>query len=98
MLIVRCIKQSMSLGVKSPTVKKLITLLLTCSLLVIMGCATSHHAPQWEYKSVQMYLNRDLDQELNKLALEGWTVVSSSSSQRDGDSVFAVVILKRPRQ
>jgi hypothetical protein len=66
------------------------------SSVLFVGCASTPTA--WEYKSLQTFVYNDLDQKLNKLAAEGWTVVSSSTSQNQADSPFAVVILKRPKR
>jgi uncharacterized protein YcfL len=68
------------------------------SSLLLAGCASTPTA--WEYKSLQMFVHStpDLDQELNKLAEDGWSVITSSTSQGEGSSPYAVVLLKRPKQ
>jgi hypothetical protein len=63
--------------------------------LFLAGCCTSHHSTTWEYKtSVEFNGQVTLDEKLNKLAVDGWTIQSITPVQ---DGRF-LVFLKRPKQ
>jgi protein involved in sex pheromone biosynthesis len=75
--------------------KKHIALGLVASTLFLAGCCTSHHSTAWEYKtSVEFNGQVTLDEKLNKLAVDGWTIQSITPEQ-DGRYL---VFLKRPKQ
>jgi len=73
-------------------------LIFTASSLMLAGCCTPPRSPAWDYKVVQSYTS-DLEQQLNQLNAQGWTVVSSSTiGFPPAESPRVAVILKRPKQ
>ncbi|SRR5213594_1948354 len=60
---------------------------------------TTHDSGTLEYKTLRSYVYGDeFDKKLNNVADEGWTVVSSSTTQSTQTSApYAVVILKREK-
>jgi len=68
-------------------------LIAIASSFLLVGCATT----QWEYKVFTGYLYESsaLEKKLNQYSSEGWTVVSSSTSQVENTAPQIVVILKK---
>jgi protein involved in sex pheromone biosynthesis len=72
--------------------KKHIALGLVASTLFLAGCCTSHHSTAWEYKTAEVIPDAAHDANINKLAVDGWTIQSISYQQSGG----YFVVLKRP--
>jgi hypothetical protein len=83
--------------------KQAIAVVITSSVLLMAGCATSnkvqtesgHQVSVWEYKVVQGWLgNGEFQAAINKAADEGWILVSAGSPSEN--RLFAV--LKRAKR
>jgi protein involved in sex pheromone biosynthesis len=70
--------------------KKTVALIFAVSMLFLAGCCTTHQATKWEYKQQAGRLS---DENLNKLADEGWIVVCYGN-----DTLGNFYILKRHKQ
>ncbi|MBL9170838.1 MAG: hypothetical protein JNN07_24110 [Verrucomicrobiales bacterium] len=72
---------------------------LVCSAaLLFSGCASSSsHSAAFEYKVLEVYSAKSLEQKLNTLSREGWVFVSSSQ-EKEGGNVKTTVILKKAIQ
>src|SRR5581483_8539961 len=70
------------------TMKTAVAVMFAVSSLFLAGCYTNHHVTKWEY---MQRFGMQSDAELNRLADEGWSIVSYSG---EGQPVY---ILKRPR-
>ena len=70
--------------------KKNITLILAASTLFLAGCCSTHQATHWEYMQVR---GVKTDAYLNKLADQGWSVVTLTATDTD-----AHYILRRAKQ
>jgi uncharacterized lipoprotein YajG len=81
-------------GVTNFTMKKHIALGLVASTLFLAGCCTSPHHTAWEYKTAIVIPDAAHDVNLNKLAVDGWTIQSMSQQQSGG----YLVVLKKPKQ
>jgi hypothetical protein len=66
--------------------KRTIALILAVSSLALAGCCTTHQTGKWEYMQQSGQLS---DADLNKLADQGWSVVSTSIGP--GGTVFYVL-------
>ena len=84
--------------------KRIGVLIVTAGVALLSACTTvEHSAPTaWEYKVFDHSAHThsggivQVEPELNRLAEEGWSVVSSSVST-SGVGGRLIVILKRPR-
>ena len=77
--------------------KKTVTLIFAASTLFLAGCCTTHeHAKIWEYKTVEV--TGDQDVQLNHLAEQGWRVESFTATFPSSGPLFKVYLLKRPKQ
>ena len=66
-------------------------------LLAVVGCSTPHSGARWEYKTVIVNTGSgsgEVDQHLNRLAHEGWSVVSFSRTHNENYS-WAFVLKRR---
>jgi hypothetical protein len=70
--------------------KKSIALIFVASTLFLAGCCTTHPTAKWEYKQLH---GRISDDNLNKWANEGWSVVCFGT-----DQTGSFYILKRAKQ
>ncbi len=66
--------------------KKSLLLITACGFL-LAGCCTAHHVTKWEYRQTNSL------REVNRLAEQGWTVVSFAIPQ-GGPYEY---LLKRPK-
>ncbi len=72
------------------------------AVLCMSGCCTSSHKVAWEYKTYQAVApanwtgSNPLDDGLNKLSAEGWTIQSFSPSPARSDML--IFLLTRPKQ
>jgi hypothetical protein len=71
--------------------KNHIALGLVASALFLAGCCTTHQAKHWEYMQLG---GLQSDASLNKLADEGWTIVSFTGTA----SGPVEYLLKRPKE
>ena len=83
-------KPYIQLGVQNHIMKKHVALGLVVSTLFLAGCCTAHQAKHWEYKQLS---GMQSDAALNKLADEGWSVVSVSV-----DNTTPLYVFKRAKQ
>ena len=70
--------------------KKTIALIFAASTLFLAGCCTMHHTTKWEYMQRTGQLS---DADINKLADEGWSIVSTSI----GPGGAVLYVLKHPK-
>ena len=68
--------------------KKALLMLMAAGGLMFAGCSTARHATRWEYRHATNLA------EVNRLAEEGWTVVSFAMP----DSGAWQYLLKRAKQ
>jgi len=73
--------------------KKITALAFAASVLLLAGCCTTHQAAKWEYMQHSGQLS---DADLNKLAGDGWSVVSASVGP--GGGVFYVLKRHKHRE
>ncbi len=78
--------------------KKSIALIFAASTLFLAGCCTTHHVTSWEYKTVTVM--GDSDVQINQLVEQGWRVDSFSAffPNQNSGTLFQVYLLKRPKQ
>jgi hypothetical protein len=70
---------------------------LSAVIVLSIAAATAGDPPAVEYKALRAYVyTEQFEKALNDLARQGWTVVSSSTTQANEQSTpYAVVILQR---
>ena len=67
-------------------------------LMFSVGAALTRESATVEYKALRVVVNDTFDSQLNNMAEEGWTVVSSSTTQSAPTSApYGVVIFKREK-
>ena len=73
---------------------------LSAAILLSVAAVTSGRSTVLEYKVLRTYAyHGQFEKTLNELALEGWSVVSSSTTVASVQSEpHAVVILQRPKK
>lgn len=68
-------------------------------VLFSVAAATTGDSTALEYKTLRAYAYAEkFDKQLNEMAHDGWTVVSSSTTQDPGQTPYAVVIFKRTKK
>ena len=78
--------------------KTLLPLVLSVLWLFVAGCCTPHSAAAWQYKTVIINTgsgSEKVDSELNRLAKEGWYLVSFSRTHDEGSNYSWSFVLKQ---
>lgn len=81
---------------------KLTVMALAGALFILAGCSTApNHGPTaWEYRVVRGVTHTsDVEDRLNKLGAEGYTIVSSQTlPEQDNRQAITIVILQKGKQ
>ena len=73
--------------------------ILGAVVVASVAAATTGDSTALEYKTLRAYAYAEqFDKQLNDLANDGWTVVSSSTTLEPGATPYAVVIFKRTKK
>jgi len=76
--------------------KKLVILTLTAGSMFLAGCRTAAPVTNWEYTVVRDPIG--MDNEVNRMARNGWIVVSFSVADDLNKQPNAYYLMKRPKQ
>jgi hypothetical protein len=80
---------------------KLSVIALAGALFILAGCSTPHPGPTaWEYRVVRGVTHTsDVEDRLNKLGAEGYTIVSSQTlPEQDNRQAITIVILQKGKR
>ena len=72
--------------------KTLLPLVISVLCLFVTGCCTPHSATGWEYRTVIINTgtgSEKIDDELNRLSKEGWSVISFSRTPETGTANYS---------